>query len=204
MFSARASARSDTGAPGRYLRLRSASSARDGVPGVRQSIRAYSRCRHQDAPTPPSPLVGEGGRGDEGKKGVRMHKTPSAPEKTLPLRGRPQGGAPTCRFHRAPTGGRPYLPIPSGAHRGALLPADSIGRPQGGAPTMPILRMGVHQGRPYLPIPSGTHRGAPLRPAPLRGRPQGGAPTLAMTCLGAHTGGTYVGDIRRAHTMHAP
>jgi hypothetical protein len=37
-------------------------------------LRTISRFRHQDAQTPPSPLVGEGGRGDEGQKRAGMHK----------------------------------------------------------------------------------------------------------------------------------
>jgi hypothetical protein len=36
--------------------------------------RAILRFRHQDAPTPPSPLVGEGGRGDEGQTRTGMQK----------------------------------------------------------------------------------------------------------------------------------
>jgi hypothetical protein len=35
-------------------------------------LRAIFRFRHQDAQTPPSPLVGEGGRGDEGQKRIGM------------------------------------------------------------------------------------------------------------------------------------
>ena len=35
---------------------------------------AISRFRQQDAQTPPSPRVGEGGRGDEGQKRAGMHK----------------------------------------------------------------------------------------------------------------------------------
>jgi hypothetical protein len=37
-------------------------------------LRTISCFRHQDAQTPPSPLVGEGGRGDEGQKRAGMHK----------------------------------------------------------------------------------------------------------------------------------
>jgi hypothetical protein len=33
---------------------------------------AIFRFSHQDAPTPPSPLVGEGGRGDEGQRRAGM------------------------------------------------------------------------------------------------------------------------------------
>jgi hypothetical protein len=35
-------------------------------------LRAISRFSHQNAQTPPSPLVGEGGRGDEGQKRTGM------------------------------------------------------------------------------------------------------------------------------------
>ena len=35
-------------------------------------LRAIYRFRHQDAQTPPSPLVGEGGRGDEGQRRTGM------------------------------------------------------------------------------------------------------------------------------------
>jgi len=35
-------------------------------------LRTISRFRHQDAQTPPSPLVGEGGRGDEGQRCTGM------------------------------------------------------------------------------------------------------------------------------------
>jgi hypothetical protein len=35
-------------------------------------LRAIFRFSHQDAQTPPSPLVGEGGRGDEGQKRTGM------------------------------------------------------------------------------------------------------------------------------------
>jgi hypothetical protein len=55
-------------------------------------LRAIFRFRHQDAQTPPSPLVGEGGRGDEGQQ-ARECSTPriapenSTLEKALPPRG---------------------------------------------------------------------------------------------------------------------
>jgi hypothetical protein len=54
-------------------------------------LRAIFRFRHQDAQTPPSPLVGEGGRGDEGQQ-ARECSTPriapenSTLEKALPPR----------------------------------------------------------------------------------------------------------------------
>ncbi len=38
-------------------------------------LRAIFRFRHQDAQTPPSPLVGEGGRGDEGQTRAGMQPT---------------------------------------------------------------------------------------------------------------------------------
>jgi len=37
-----------------------------------EGLRAISRFRHQDAQTPPSPLVGEGGWGDEGQRRIGM------------------------------------------------------------------------------------------------------------------------------------
>ena len=42
--------------------------------------RAIFRFSHQDAPTPPSPLVGEGGRGDEGQKAWERSKLRIAPK----------------------------------------------------------------------------------------------------------------------------
>jgi len=48
-------------------------------------LRAIFRFRHQDAQTPPSPRVGEGGRGDEGQKARECSKPRIAP-RTLPLR----------------------------------------------------------------------------------------------------------------------
>jgi hypothetical protein len=49
-------------------------------------LRVIFRFRHQDAQTPPSPRVGEGGRGDEGQKARECRKPRIAP-RTLPLRG---------------------------------------------------------------------------------------------------------------------
>jgi hypothetical protein len=43
-------------------------------------LRAIFRFRHQDAQTPPSPLVGEGGRGDEGQQARECSKPRIAPE----------------------------------------------------------------------------------------------------------------------------
>jgi hypothetical protein len=43
-------------------------------------LRAIFRFRHQDTQTPPSPLVGEGGRGDEGQKARECRKPRIAPE----------------------------------------------------------------------------------------------------------------------------
>ncbi len=42
-------------------------------------LRAFSCFGHQDAQTPPSPLVGEGGRGDEGQKHIRTLRSPVCP-----------------------------------------------------------------------------------------------------------------------------
>ncbi len=43
-------------------------------------LRAIFRFRHQDAQPPPSPLVGEGGRGDEGQKARECSKPRIAPD----------------------------------------------------------------------------------------------------------------------------
>ena len=43
-------------------------------------LRAIFRFRHQDAQTPPSPLVGEGGWGDEGQKARECSKPRIAPD----------------------------------------------------------------------------------------------------------------------------
>jgi len=68
--------------------------------------RAISRFRQQDAQTPPSPLVGEGGRGDEG---ANAHGNAGAsPPGTRPLHG--------ARASGAHAGGTPAHPAqPSGA-----------------------------------------------------------------------------------------
>ncbi len=49
-------------------------------------LRAISRFRHQDAQTPPSPLVGEGGRGMRGKRRGNAANRASL-SRTPPLRG---------------------------------------------------------------------------------------------------------------------
>ena len=49
-------------------------------------LRAISRFRHQDAQTPPSPLVGEGGRGKRGKRRGNAANRASL-SRTPPLRG---------------------------------------------------------------------------------------------------------------------
>ena len=46
--------------------------------------RAIFRFRHQDAQTPPSPLVGEGGRGDEGARGMRDTFVPTLTRRRCP------------------------------------------------------------------------------------------------------------------------
>jgi hypothetical protein len=43
----------------------------------RKPLRAISPFRHQDAQTPPSPRVGEGGWGDEGQTPTEMPAHPS-------------------------------------------------------------------------------------------------------------------------------
>ncbi len=58
--------------------------------------RAISHFRHQDAQTPPSPRVGEGGRGDEGQKrkgdsGMLANWSSGYPARSH-RRGAPSGG----------------------------------------------------------------------------------------------------------------
>ena len=60
-------------------------------------LRVIFRFRHQDAQTPPSPRVGEGGRGDEGQKARECRKPRIAP-RTLPLRG--ECSSPSVRIRR--------------------------------------------------------------------------------------------------------
>ena len=43
---------------------------------LRKPLRAISPFRHQDAQTPPSPRVGEGGWEDEGQKPSSLHIIP--------------------------------------------------------------------------------------------------------------------------------
>jgi hypothetical protein len=50
----------------------------------RASARTLSRFRHQDAQTPPSPRVGEGGRGDEGANAHGNARAPGANEVRAP------------------------------------------------------------------------------------------------------------------------
>jgi len=47
---------------------------------LEKPLRAIFRFRHQDAQTPPSPLVGEGGWGDEGQKARECSKPRIAPD----------------------------------------------------------------------------------------------------------------------------
>ena len=54
-------------------RTRGRPSYRGGFFG--KPLRSFSRFGHQDAQTPPSPLVGEGGREDEGQKRIGMPHT---------------------------------------------------------------------------------------------------------------------------------
>ena len=61
-------------------------------------LRAIVRFRHQDAQTPPSPLVGEGGRGDEGQK-ARECSTPRIAPKNAPLRG--EYSSPSARIRHS-------------------------------------------------------------------------------------------------------
>jgi len=60
-------------------------------------LRAIFRFRHQDAPTPLSPLVGEGGRGDEGQKAWECRKPRIAPKNsTLERKGARGDEGQTC------------------------------------------------------------------------------------------------------------
>ena len=47
-------------------------------------VKHSSRFRHQDAQTPPSPLVGEGDRGDEGQKRTGMPQTAPCSQERYP------------------------------------------------------------------------------------------------------------------------
>jgi hypothetical protein len=47
-------------------------------------LRTISRFSHQDAQTPPSPLVGEGGWGDEGQKRTGIEKTAHLSQELYP------------------------------------------------------------------------------------------------------------------------
>jgi hypothetical protein len=111
-------------------------------------LRAIFRFRHQDAQTPPSPLVGEGGRGDEGQQ-ARECSTPriapenSTLEKALPPR--EYAGVPARR--RA-----------GGARSRALPPYR--GRFFWGSPCAPSSVSGIKTPkRPLLPSCSSSHKG---------------------------------------------
>ena len=80
----------------RELRKARGMSHRGGFFG--KPLRNISRFRHQDAQTPPSPLVGEGGRGDEGQK-ARECSTPRIAPKNAPLRG--EYSSPSARIRHS-------------------------------------------------------------------------------------------------------
>jgi hypothetical protein len=110
-------------------------------------LRAIFRFRHQDAQTPPSPLVGEGGRGDEGQQ-ARECSTPriapenSTLEKALPPRG--------CAG------------LPARRRAGGALPgiATLQGQVFWGSPCAPSSVSGIKTPkRPLLPLCSSSHKG---------------------------------------------
>jgi hypothetical protein len=113
--------------------------------------RAISRFSHQDAPTPPSPLVGEGGRGDEGQKAWECSKLRIAPKNST--------------LERVLTG------VDALASPGAPSSVSAIRSPQ-----LPCGRRGAltaYRGRflrkPRRAISRFSHQDAPTPPSPLVG-----------------------------------
>ena len=49
-----------------------------------KQVRSISRFSHQDAQIPPSPLVGEGGKGDEGQARTGMQQTAHLSQELYP------------------------------------------------------------------------------------------------------------------------
>ena len=74
---------------------------RDALTGVDffgKPLRAIARFSHQDAQTPPSPRVGEGGRGDEGQRRTGLRKI-THHSQDLPLRDSPALSTRTTKCH---------------------------------------------------------------------------------------------------------
>jgi hypothetical protein len=69
-------------------------------------LRAIFRFRHQDAQTPPSPLVGEGGRGDEGQQARECSTPRIAPENSTLEKARPPRGCAGVPARRRAGGAR--------------------------------------------------------------------------------------------------
>ena len=123
-------------APGANFRC--ARPRRGGLVG--KPRRAISRFRHQDAQPPPSPRVGEGGRGDEGAH-AHGNARASLPG-TLPLRGARASGAHTGGTPAPPTRRKPQVRAPSQGRVGWQAPAYHLPFQASGRPTSPFSQFG--------------------------------------------------------------
>ena len=143
-------------------------------------LRAISRFRHQDAQTPPSPLVGEGGRGKRGKRRGNAANRASL-SRTPPLRG---GCPPPFVRIRHIRGDPCAIPPPQGEARLRGLWRNNYSKTM--MPSLHSIRLNERRGEkqplldPRLAPPTPRHEYAPwirrIRPCsvpfdmPLRSR----------------------------------
>ena len=91
-------------------------------------LRAISPSRHQDAQTPPSPRVGEGGRGDEGAKAHGNARAPGAHLRCVRLRRIPRQRRSSPAGASTPSGRASARTLSRFAHQDAqTLPSPRVG-----------------------------------------------------------------------------
>ena len=126
----------DARAPGANLRC--ARPRRGGLVG--KPRRSFSCFGLRDTQNPPSPRVGEGGRGDEGAH-AHGNSRASLPG-TLPLRGARASGAHTGGTPAPPTRRKPQVRAPSQGRVGWQAPAYHLPFQASGRPTSPFSQFG--------------------------------------------------------------
>ena len=85
-------------------------------------LRAISPSRHQDAQTPPSPRVGEGGRGDEGAKAHGNARAPGAHLRCVRLRRIPRQRRSSPAGASTPSGRASARTLSPSRHQDAQTP----------------------------------------------------------------------------------
>jgi hypothetical protein len=135
-------------------------------------LRAIFRFRHQDAQPPPSPRVGEGGRGDEGQK-ARECSTPRIAPKNATLESHHRSaGVPARPQRRTPVGARASRPHGARASPSAATLRSITGlqrRGFWGSPCVPSSVSGIRT--PNLPLLPVWEKGA----GGMRGKRRGNA-----------------------------